>query len=463
MQKERRRIPEKLVSCLWADQRFIKMNLCTTDACGLEVYSPGIWNLEAGPDFHHALIKIEGKGFQEGDVEIHPLASQWEAHHHHRDPQYNRVILHVVMWNDRPRRNLQKENGDLLPQLELVSYLDRELASLEKEVDMTPSPWRGQEGFRAYLKNLVQKGFSEIKTSLEQAGDERLLRKSEGMKLNLKDGDYDQLIYTGMMDALGFKGNRFLFRELASSVSLHDLQAASSNDDEEKRGKIYQAILLNMANLLPKMEEKPLDHETLLYLQEINGYWQIVGPSFSERMMPKEMWRHAGVRPANFPGRRIAAISHLLAKYLQKGLLQTFIQGLKNRSSLLLDLLSEVSDSYWSFRYTLGGKKQAKGIRLIGRERASGILVNVVFPALLLYAREEHDRSLESALRSLYERYPAFESNATVRLVTQLLFGETRKRTPFPLTARLEQGLLQLFQNSWRDYTHEIAQAALRF
>src|SRR5712691_12742148 len=52
-----RTISEKLVRCLWFDQRWRPSPLRTLDGRELLVHSPGRWNLQAGPDFHQASIE----------------------------------------------------------------------------------------------------------------------------------------------------------------------------------------------------------------------------------------------------------------------------------------------------------------------------------------------------------------------------------------------------------------------
>ena len=82
---------------------------------GFDVYSKnpilvihtGAWNRFApGPDFRNACIRI-GELTWFGDVEIHVKASDWFKHKHHLDPNYQNVILHVVMENTNPWRYME--------------------------------------------------------------------------------------------------------------------------------------------------------------------------------------------------------------------------------------------------------------------------------------------------------------------------------------------------------------------
>ena len=62
----------------------------------VEVLHPGRPTNDCGPDFRDALIAINGGRPLQGDVELHVNARDWRAHGHHRDPNYDRVILHVA-------------------------------------------------------------------------------------------------------------------------------------------------------------------------------------------------------------------------------------------------------------------------------------------------------------------------------------------------------------------------------
>ena len=87
---------ERLLAHVWETQAFAAVSLRAIDGQAVEILWRGRKNLDAGPDFLDALIRIGGR-LRDGDVELHVRSSDWRAHGHERDPHYARVILHVVI------------------------------------------------------------------------------------------------------------------------------------------------------------------------------------------------------------------------------------------------------------------------------------------------------------------------------------------------------------------------------
>ena len=81
-----------------------RAGLTTAGGEPIRIIYPGRKNDGRGADFRDAVIATS-QGVIKGDIEVHVKSSDWQAHRHHQDPAYNRVILHVVMW--------QKQNSYL--------------------------------------------------------------------------------------------------------------------------------------------------------------------------------------------------------------------------------------------------------------------------------------------------------------------------------------------------------------
>ncbi|MSQ40122.1 MAG: DUF2851 family protein [Dehalococcoidia bacterium] len=100
--KHKRAAPKEAeVARLWNSQAVRSRSLRTTDGERLQVLYPGRPRSEAGPDFKDALVVTQRGGLLQGDVEAHVDQRGWRTHGHHRDPRYNGVILHVVLYSQK--------------------------------------------------------------------------------------------------------------------------------------------------------------------------------------------------------------------------------------------------------------------------------------------------------------------------------------------------------------------------
>ena len=161
---------------------------------------PGRPNHRAGPDFHDAIIANEAGEFLRGDVELHLNAPAWYGHRHHEDANYNGVVLHVVL---HPKRSTQSRQH---------SGLKAPIASLGPVavlLDEAAPP------LLDVLPKSTPAGELTLGETLDVAGDERFLGRSQGFTMDLDRQEPDEVIYAALMEALGYASNRAPFRELA--------------------------------------------------------------------------------------------------------------------------------------------------------------------------------------------------------------------------------------------------------
>jgi hypothetical protein len=80
-------ISEKLLHRFWFDS-ILKVGTLTT-FCGqaIEIVDTGQYNLDQGPDFLFAIIKLGGQTWV-GNVEVHIKTSDWFRHKHQYDQNY---------------------------------------------------------------------------------------------------------------------------------------------------------------------------------------------------------------------------------------------------------------------------------------------------------------------------------------------------------------------------------------
>jgi hypothetical protein len=263
------------------------------------------------------------------------------------------------------------------------------------------------------------------------------------------------------MEAAGFKKNKRPMARLARLVGRED---ALRLLDEGGLPRL-QAALFGMAGLLPRQMGLPgaePDPETAAYVGRLREEWAAAEPTLDGRPMRPKAWKLSGSRPVNFPPRRIAAISHLLEKAAAAGGLVPVIEELLRRApaapsrriarspaaKAVLELLTGLTDAYWSRRMTFGGKKLRSDTKLIGKNRAAVMFVDAVVPVFLTKVRGQRDTDLENRLHRAWSTLPALPPNSVLSFMALRIFGGEDAAEQVITSARRQQGLLQLF----RDY-----------
>jgi len=478
------KIAERLVTCLWYSQRYLK-ELTTADGRPVSVISPGVWNLDDGPDFLRAAVRIGDEVIQ-GDVEVHVNASDWNAHGHRSQLEYANVAVHVVMWNDAGITSVTNAAGRAVPQVVLADALTQPLRTVEKQVETDDYPYRKRAGLGECAKILRRVRRAELVRLIMLAGEWRVQEKAERYaawldEISAASVDFDDVLYRAVMEALGYDANKQPMRTLAERVPLRVLREFAEGQQAGAGEYAVQAVLLGVSGLLPSGADQSWDKETQRFYAFLKGTWDAFQDERSYFPMDSGAW-FTGGRPANSPMRRIAAASLWLRRTRRQPLLQTLtsiLDGLNKTAARfeddyrrfrenvlaratamrggavskacrearrrMADLFAVGTDRYWSRRYVLGGRTLARPVALLGRSRLEQIVVNVVIPVLLLYVRRARPE-LEGALLMLYHASPKGDDDKVTRLVRHRLFG-VQTDPVGPETAALRQGLHQVFKD----------------
>ena len=443
------RIQEDFVQKLWDTQRYFNANLTSIDGQEIRVLKPGVWNHEEGPDFMHAEIEINGK-LLVGDVEIHVKSSEWYMHKHHLNSRYNRVILHTVFFDDELNLRARLQNGRRIPTLELLKWIDMPIGDLfdetmETEADTT-------EYCRVTGNRL---DMEPLRGVFESLGRQRFLEKADAMRLLRTRLNFEQILYEGIMEALGYKSNSTPLRELAQRVPFSDF--------DDKSEPEIQAILFGVAGLLPSQRDKPLSAEEAAepFLVTLEELWDTSEHATRQNQMNTERWRFGSVRPFNYPSRRIAAMSQLIHR-CNGSLMMHFLPTCEKAAAAntpallrairkeLIELLTFEATDYWSTRYDLGKKSSPTGA-FIGASRAVDIIINKILPAAYIWAVEAESQELQKAILELYSAYPESQENQYIRQIKKQLFTEAQPIKLLPRTAKIQQGAIRLYRNYCAD------------
>jgi len=450
---------ERIVRCVWFDQSLATDKLRTDDGQKLRVLSPGWWNLEAGPDFRNAALRIAGGPVVKGDVEVHLHSSLWRTHGHHTDPNYNRVVLHVALWNDTAGVEVATAAGASVPQLTLEPYLTAPIAELADAVDPAEYP-EASEASRGRCHQLLADGkvtAEWMATFLDHAGDERIIQKARRLAARAAKDD-DQLFYEAIAEGLGYKRNKAPFGQLARQLPIAALrERAARRHVDVPSALAIEALLFGMAGLLPEPAVHPPDEATAEHVAALRRLWNELGSDLADDTLDAAQWNFDGTRPVNFPTRRTGALARLVSAHLDEGLSHAIRRALAGfsdatasprelarRRAQFLDLFLGLSDPFWNARSTFAARPMARTARLIGTDRAHTLVINGLLPVLLYQARRDSEPAFEKALHRFYAAYPKLPSTSVSRRMALKLFGRPEKEVKLLRSARRQQGLYQL-------------------
>ena len=430
-------IPESLLVDIWQHQLAGRVDMLTAEGEPVKIIYPGRLNTDRGADLLDAVIVI-GNRLLLGDVEVHVKSSNWWAHRHHQDPVYNSVILHIVLIRDTAAAT-RLQNDAEVPTLDLIRYLEREgdLQNISRYARKKPA---------ITCLNLVAKiGVSKVGELLDIAGEQRFLAKAIAFQEELTRMEASQVLYQGIMGALGYAKNKAAFLELSRRLPYSILQSVIKSElsDEECLAR-QQALLLGTAGLLPSQSSSRFSKADDIWVEILEKAW---ANSCQTEAMLESDWCMCKIRPNNFPTRRIAAMSYLMLRYRGKQMSYEVISKVRKASSEegcceLEKMLRVTADGYWASHCDFGKESRLVTSALIGSRRAADIVVNVVLPFTFARGKLESQPELAQKALELYYRYPRLATNALEKhMRKQFGLGDNMVNS-----ARQQQGLLHIYK-----------------
>lgn len=453
---DRSAIVEHLIYQLWEHDYFATIPLRTIDGHDITIISTGIKNEDAGPDFKDIAIKLEDKIYH-GDLEIHRAPEDWYQHCHHADPAYNNVIMHLVIGPARLDEPAIKLNRHPVIAQVFVDLSDEQFSYITKSLQSSISKIIPES-----ICTLKGKNEAFKLVAIDYFSGLRFQDKADRFTEQRQTSSWNQILYIGIMEALGYSKNQVPFRKLAQLFPFEALVLEFRNTADEEVLVQLLGVLFGLSGLLPSQNSyfdwrKIKDQETQDYIPQLEEAWR----QFSDRLgiipLRREEWQFFRLRPSNFPTRRLAGVCLILRQFVKEGILITIlrtIRGLYANPQLLIKEMENFFISktagYWSTHYQLDEKPpeliNERSVTLVGKERARDIVINVILPLMLAYGSEIEDAQLKTRILQIYQAYPKISSNSIIKVMSQKLFGEEKKATKFINTAARQQGLIHLYK-----------------
>ena len=377
---------EKAFSDLWERSLDLRPIVVDGDGARYEVVFPGVRNQGPGPDFLGAVLRRNGETFG-GDVELHLERSGWRAHGHHKDPAYNGVALQVVL---RAGGSAARPSD---PPTATATFPDTPADGGDTD---TPE--------RAPVSD----------SELEELGVRRFLSKSAGFGLELDAGaSPDQVMYQGMMEAMGYPRNRKPFLALAKRVPVSEFARLRGEPESAARFAVFAALAVGGG-----LSERIEPHER-------NQARRVARSMGVGRQVGADEWSMFRVRPSGSPVNRMRGMADIVVRHLEDG-------------------LAEGMRSEFERDGATGVIKSLSAGEGVGRQLALTVASNVVLPALCAMAREGSESSADDIVAA-FRGMASPPQNSVTRSVATIL-GARRS----PANAAQHSGLHALAKSaSW--------------
>ncbi len=390
----------------------------STDGDTIHITQFGWWNHGAGPDFRDCAITINGE-LRHGSIELDTTPRDWDHHGHSGNEAYNDTILHLLLAPPPSTRYFTRTAAHrAVPQV----HLDLTTADTSGVPSHTPSATPGRCSLA--LRQLPPE---HIHTILTAAARHRLTGKTRRLQRIVELHGLDQAIYQGIAGALGYRRNQNTLTILAQRLSLKFLH---------KRPADAESLLLGVAGFLDGPAFDSADDDTRVYLRSLWEKWWRYRATYAPGSPCHPLrWNLIGTRPTNHPHRRLATLHAIITQWAT---LKKWLTPAAFDLTALTKALSTLTHPYWDYHYTLTSKRQPARMALLGHERISDIMANILLP---LFLPERPD------LWTAYLSLPAAQQNEKTKLAAIRLFGSTAAAAPWTKQVWHQQALLQVYDD----------------
>ena len=374
---------EDFLHFIWKYKKIRKAPLVSSQNETIEILSEGTHNHLSGPDFFNAKIKINEQLWA-GNVEIHNKSSDWYAHGHESDQNYDNVILHVV-WDDDVA--IFRKGNSQISTLELKGYVSKEVFEAYQKL------------FESRTNKFIncQNEISSVNDFIFKNWLERLLLRNFGLKINGES-----------------------FQSLSESLPFNIVRKIGDNALQ------LEAAFFGMVGFLES--DEILD----AYYLHLRKEYQYLAHKFKLNNQTVQKPEFFKLRPSNFPTLRLAQIANLYSKN------QNLFRKIIDAQSL--DAIYEVFDvqasEYWNSHFTFG-RESKKSPKKLTKNFIELLLINTILPLKFQYTKHfntEEEPSILEIIASIKN-----ERNSIIDNFLSLGLGIAN--------AMESQAVLQLYNN----------------
>ena len=381
---------EDFLHFIWKYKKLPLGNLITSKGEQVCVMDVGTHNHLAGPDFFNAKIEIDGQLWA-GNVEIHLKSSDWYAHHHERDLNYNNVILHVV-WEDDAE--VFRSDNTTIPTVQLKDFISAEVLHAYRGLFN-----KSKKSFINCENDIDQIDSFTMQNWLERLYFERLEQKSvfviELLKASKKD--WEQVLFSMLLKNFGLNINGEAFLSLALAL---DFSVVRKLQTDILR---LESVFFGMSHLL---EDASILDEYYTQLKKEFKHQKSRFDLKEDAVQKPDFFK---LRPSNFPTVRLSQLANLYGS--NQGLFQKVVHA----SSLeeFYRIFDVAASTYWRDHFTFG-KTSKKSTKKLTKKFIDLLLINTVLPLKFCHAKnmgKEINVEIEAIISAMKEEQNSVVDN----------------------------------------------------
>jgi hypothetical protein len=401
----------------------------TWDGQPLEILDLGQANLDNGPDFLQALIKV-GEVLMRGDIEFHREWQDWYRHGHDSDRRYNQVALHIL-W-EAPL-GITPELARRFPHFIISRYLQYSVKEWLQQMEKLQQEDQARQEVSLHLN------MSSIE--FRQLAWRRFSRKCDEIRQWVNSFNWETAVFLGLAKSLGYSKNSAPFLELVKKMPPAKLLTAVHT--LQRSPLIFWTLLAWQGGLLERPLKNSLNSDSDLWYRFIYHVRKQFLPLFPLSRQSVVHWNFARLRPLNNPYFRLAGYAQILFHYQENSLFEKLLQLFCQRKELSC-LLEEIEDSLClplstEFNAILAKflGYQALPRKTMGKERCRLFILNILLPLFYVWSQVNKNSGFSWYLEDLFFTFPAVDQNALLQRLPNNPDADIRNK------AYVQQALLE--------------------
>lgn len=402
---------EDFLHYIWKHKKFDLNHLKTIHQETIELVTVGEHNLNAGPDFFNAQVRIGGQLWA-GNIEIHIKSSDWFAHNHEQDKAYDNVILHVVWECDT---EVFRKDNSVVPTLVIKDFISPSALDAYTNLLSSNLHWINCENDFPDVDDFT------ISNWLERLYFERLERKSKDIYalLEASKNDWEAVLFKMLAKNFGLKVNGDAFLSMANSFDFSILRKSQSKLEQ------LEALFFGQAKLLESKVETP-------YFESLQKEYQYLKQKFSLSNAVVVSPAFFRLRPNNFPTIRLSQLANLY--YEHQNLFSKIISA--NTLADFYSLFSVESSIYWQTHYTFN-KTSKSSKKIVSKKFIDLLLINTIVPLKFSYAKSR-GKTVDHYILNLIESLPSEKNSIIDKFKSLRDIGENALQSQALLQLKME-------------------------